>query len=230
MFGYQVLGFGVGGGGPALTVSYVTTVASVTDGTSFTFSGASIGAETAARVVIMAIGAGSGVSTAMTITGVTVAGNAATEQVTIADSGGTDTERSSIYAIAVPSGTTADIVVTTSHTARYCAVAVYIADLASITKSASATNTVEPIVMSIDVAAGGFVIATGQTRNDGGSNTYTVTGLTEDIDYDYGGGGDDAQFVAAHTNFSAAQTGLSITLDNSAAVGLHSGCAVAYNP
>jgi hypothetical protein len=101
-------------------LEYRTFVSSTTNASSYTFSSVDIGAASSDRLVIVvvhAVTAGGNID----ITGVTVAGNTATQRVLGPASG----IRNAIYTALVSSGTTGNIVVTTDITAGSMAVATY---------------------------------------------------------------------------------------------------------
>jgi len=101
-------------------LSYHTVVSSTTNASSYTFSSVDIGTASSDRLVIVTVHAVTATS-AINITGVTVAGVSATEQVTAPNTN----IRTAIYTALVSSGTTANITVTTSITAGSMAVATY---------------------------------------------------------------------------------------------------------
>lgn len=226
----QFNGFGVAqAGAAALTASYITHVESGTDGTSYSFATTDIGTAAADRVVILAVAAESGADKDMAITGITVGGVVATSQSAGAHrTGSFDCTLAELWSVALNAsyGTTATIVVSLSATARACGLAVYTAGMASITATYAANDTVDPMVMTIDCAAGGFIIACAAGKNDAGAaRTWTVTGLTEDTEWAIEG---NNEVVVAHENFAVAQSSLSITLDCSATPATSAGCAAAW--
>lgn len=111
-----------GVGKPQISIGYVTEAGSPSNLTTYTFSGTSIGAASADRVVIVAVAGMTG--SARTISSVTIGGNTATVAVTQASTSGTGT-RIGLYYLAVPAGTTADIVVTFSGAMASCRIAVF---------------------------------------------------------------------------------------------------------
>lgn len=105
-----------------ISITYGTEAGSASNRTTYTFAAASIGAASADRVVIVAAGGSSG--SARTISSVTIGGvtaNVAVTQGSTTSVGG----RVGLYYLAVPSGTTADIVVTFSGLMGNCRIATF---------------------------------------------------------------------------------------------------------
>lgn len=103
----------------AATIDYLTTLTDTVDATSFTFSGVSIGAAHSKRVIVLGLAVNDdGTPPTVTLT-VTIGGITATRQI------GANSNRSAIYAAVVPTGTTADIVVSGSETMTRCVVIVW---------------------------------------------------------------------------------------------------------
>lgn len=101
-------------------LQYHTFVSSTVNALSYTFNSVNIGTASSDRLVIVNVHAVTA-STAINITGVTVAGVSATALVTAPNTG----IRTAIYTALIPSGTVANIVVTTDITAGSMAVATY---------------------------------------------------------------------------------------------------------
>jgi hypothetical protein len=177
---------------------------------SWTFSSLDIGSAAADRVILVGVTNGSG--TVAAINGVSVAGNSATAIVQADGASSPNEERAEIWAVAVASGTTGDVVVTTSAADRGCGVVVWAAYGISTTAHDTATDAGDPMSVSIDIPAGGVCVGFCAVRsNSAGSSRWTWTGLTEDIDGLQWGttGGDIAS--GASLNPSTTQTGLSVT-------------------
>lgn len=179
--------------------------------TTYTFSTQSIGAAQAGRRIIVAAGCpANGVD--RTISSVTIGGDAATAIGTIASgAGGGAFAQAQLFVLQVDTGTTADIVVTWSGAADRCSVGVWAAyDLQSSTPTATLTSTANPQTGTINVSAGGILIAAAFDFNGvPTAATFTWAGPTERY---------DAQFVATNLFYSgasdayaAAQTGLTVT-------------------
>lgn len=164
------------------TTRYVTTVSSTTDLTTYTFSNASIGTAASDRYVIVGFSASTGTA-GITISSVTIAGITAT-LLSKAEYSATSASRvSGIYMAAVPTGTTATIVVTYSSTMARMALNVYrCIGLPTITPHSTASVTgASGTAYTLDVSgsSAGFVIAQAAVQ---ASTSFTWTGLTEDSD------------------------------------------------
>jgi hypothetical protein len=101
-------------------LEYRTALGSTTNASSYTFSNVDIGTASFDRLVIVVVHAVTA-SSAINITGVTIAGVTATEVVVGPNTG----IRNAIFTALVPTGTTGNIVVTTSITAGSMAIATY---------------------------------------------------------------------------------------------------------
>lgn len=168
--------------------SYVTNTFTdrVYSTSNFTFTGVSIGTADANRIIVLVVGGYSNAASGAlgTLSSVTVGGNTATQIITQAI--GTLTT-ASIYAIAVPTGTTADIVVAHGG-ATTCGVGVYrmISNTLRINaKDAKSTftsgNTPNALSVNLSTSANSPVVAVAYGQNDG---TVTWTNVTEDFDVD----------------------------------------------
>jgi hypothetical protein len=186
----HLVGFGVGGAEPP-TLSYQTTTESGTDTTTYTFAGTAIGAESAARHVVVAT---AGVAGAGLINSVTLGGNGMTEVVTVI---GGAAMRGGIYILAVPTGTTASIVVTFANTQNRCGLAVWaLYGLNSATAVDTATATAEGS-LNLDTQDGGIVVAYGQLNSSG--QTMAWTGVTADATQT----GENVKWSASASNVAA---------------------------
>jgi hypothetical protein len=186
----HLVGFGAGGAEPP-TLSYQTTTESGTDTTTYTFAGTAIGAESAARYVVVAT---AGVAGAGLINSVTLGGNGMTEVVTVI---GGAAMRGGIYILAVPTGTTASIVVTFANTQNRCGLAVWaLYGLNSATAVDTATATAEGS-LNLDTQDGGIVVAYGQLNSSG--QTMAWTGVTADATQT----GENVKWSASASNVAA---------------------------
>jgi hypothetical protein len=202
----HLVGFGAGGAEPP-TLSYQTTTESGTDTTTYTFAGTAIGAESAARYVVVAT---AGVAGAGLINSVTLGGNGMTEVVTVI---GGAAMRGGIYILAVPTGTTASIVVTFANTQNRCGLAVWaLYGLNSATAVDTATATAEGAgSLNLDTQDGGIVVAYGQLNSSG--QTMAWTGVTADAEQT----GENVKWSASASNVTAATprtVSTNITPDN----------------
>lgn len=181
----KLLGANVSIIGTSPSVSYVTVVSSTTDASTYTFNSTNIGIADATRLVVVCIATNSG--SVRTINRVTI--NGATATLIQKSDGGSLNSKAGMYALAVPTGTTADIVVNMSNTEGRCIVHVYaLYNLTSTTpvtsnvsqNAASTSRTLTVAGNAGDVVLG-FSIFDGGTRTSTWSNTAGVVGNNEFI-------------------------------------------------
>lgn len=151
----------------------------------WTFSGMSIGAAASDRFVIVAVYAPSTSTNAPDcITAVTIAGVSATQLANVETSNGYHVY--DFWGASVPTGTTGDVVVTSSSGRASMSVAVYRAiGLQSTTPTATASdNTASADVLSagITVQSGGFAVAMSGIQHGSATCTWGGSGMTEDAD------------------------------------------------
>ncbi|MBL6931201.1 MAG: hypothetical protein ISR46_06840, partial [Rhodospirillales bacterium] len=160
--------------GAATTMAYVGQTVDTSTLTTFTFSSHAIGTASPDRKVIVGI---SSVGTGRWVTSMTIGGIAAKLVVRSAMSA----DHVALWQADVPTGTTADIVVTFNTTSSHCAIGVYEAtgvgalystDL-DITNSAAMPT-------SVTCPENGFII--GVAGCTVGTDTFSWTNLTEDFD------------------------------------------------
>lgn len=167
------------GAAQTVTVDYVASYVSTTAGAAHSFSSCSIGTAATGRVVVACIAADNGVNTCALSSG-TINASAASVDVTTNIKNGT----AAVMSLALDSGTSADITATLSVSVSSCSVHIFaVYGAASTTPSAttSATGSTPP---SITIPAGGVCVGVGNANAQG--LTWTVTGVSEDADADYG--------------------------------------------
>ncbi len=154
------------------TLSYRTNATDNTDASTYTFAAADIGTAASDRYVVVGFAA----RNQATITSITVGGIAAT---LVKLQGNTDV--AALYIAAVPTGATADIVVTLPGTALRAGIGVWALYGLSASGAAEATaaSTAATADLSLTVTAGAIVI--GQAYNDAGLS-FAWVGLTENFD------------------------------------------------
>lgn len=159
-------------------------------GTVHTFSAAAIGAAASDRVIAVTINMGWNAVSTGTIDAVTIGGVSATPQIQGNVVGGGENFRSETWTALVPSGTTADVVVTISAAmggSRGMKIGVYrMVGGDGITASATASdsdsgNTTDALVVSVNTVAGGAVIIC-STGFPGAASPATTVGFTENED------------------------------------------------
>lgn len=196
----------VTGGVAAATITPTDNATQSTVSTTHTYSTRAIGTAFADRIVGVCFNLQPNSTAITAITTVTIGGITATQGTFVRISNRTV---STTYAAAVPTGTTATIVITADQNIFGSAISVYsMANVASVTATHSVTSTgVDPAAGSLNVMAGG--VAMGCAADDAGG-TVSWSNLTEDTDTAFGSGGAAS---AAHNAFASAQTGLSIQAD-----------------
>lgn len=171
----------------------------------YTWSGVSIGAAASDRLVIVSVGwAGLGT---VTLSSATIGGVSAT---IVAQTTGTNTGIAIIAAV-VPTGTTADIVVTMSAGMSRFYYAVWrgtgFVSTTAYDTDAPAGGASSARSATIDVPAGGFVFATSQGADSGG---VTWTNVTEDWDYS----DSNDKHNGGSASSSTLQSGLSVSVSS----------------
>ena len=176
------------GGGDLPVVLAFKDAQRIQDGTgSWTFASMDIGAAVASRFVIVGVYAPStSTDSSDAISGVTIGGVAANRLAQATTNPGTGEENHQIafYGLLVPTGVTADIVVSSSVDRASLAVSVWTATgLSSTTPTDIASDVVlssKTLSAAIDVDEGGFIIGIGMTQNR--NETCTWVGLGNDFD------------------------------------------------
>jgi len=180
----------------APSVAFTDSAYDSTNTTSYTFSSMDIGAADDDRYVYACVGSSNTVVSPLTFQTVTIGGVSATQLGASNADPANNLQPYAIYVAKVPSGTTADVVVTLNSSPANCAVALYRAvgvglgyvDLQS-------DNGSSPNSVSVDVPANGFILAHG--NKNGETIRVTMTGVTEQ--YDFGGENDMAIFGGLNT-------------------------------
>lgn len=207
----QFVGFGAGAEDVvAASIAYTDHVEDGTDTSNYTFSTRAIGTAASNRYVVAAIGIAN--SSPPTISSVTIGGVSATlvTQVT-----GTY-ERTAFYIAAVPTGTTATVVVNTSGSLR-CNIGLWaLYDLSSATATDTDSSTSSTGSVNLDISAGGVAIGFSNTFTSASARTFTWSNLTENFDVAYEG--NNQSVSGASAAFATAQSGLTISSTPSAGV------------
>lgn len=169
-----------------MSISYESYAASTANATIYTYSSQSIGTADSNRIVYVMSFTRAADGADITISSLTIGGVSATEQVFQQREFNGGDEHVSIWSAAVPTGTTADIVVTYSREMARAAIGVYTSTDASATASATATDVGATPSVTMTRAAGGTIAA---CQKRAGSNW---TGATENFDNSV-----EAQIVAS---------------------------------
>ena len=159
-------------------IAFQTLTGSFTTDTSYTFSSQPIGTAHSSRIVIVAVAY---INSSPASASVTVGGTAATEIAGCAKrttSGGSTEFQIKCFRVAVPSGTTASIVVTTSATGCWIGVwsAYYLRSATPVDATAHEPSS-GAVILDLNTSARGVGCGFGVT-----SSNVTWTGATEDHD------------------------------------------------
>ncbi len=185
-----------------MALTYLQETNDASNLTTYTFAAQNLGTASADRYIRVAIKARSSDGGARTLSSVTIGGVGATINVQAHTSG----DSTAIAGASIPTGATGDIVVTWSGGMGDCNIGVWAStgDV-SATATDSGSSTATPQTYSIDVVAGGYVIAVGSTSVGG---TCTWTNVTEKWDEVDGGGNN---WSGASDEFLTTQTNTAIT-------------------
>jgi len=157
---------------------YQASLGSAADLTIYTFSSVAIGPADGKRAVIVGVCTRDLSSTADIGVTVTVGGITATEVITAVSTADSGRNEAALYLAIVPSGTSADVVITYNRATDRCGIAVWSAyNLNSIVATDTATSTgLSSQTLDVDVQADGFAIGYSYANN---TPAWTWTGLTE---------------------------------------------------
>jgi hypothetical protein len=112
----------------------------------------------------------------------------------------------SFYALAVPSGTTADIVVSFSQNMTRCAIAVYaVYNLQGLTPVATGEDLTLPCSFGLAVTAGDLIIAGAYSTNTS-TDSWTWTNVTEDNEIKAEAGGRPTSAASLLTTVTETRT------------------------
>jgi hypothetical protein len=166
---------------PDAVAAFTDSATDTTDATAYTFTAKAIGAAAADRFVIVAAG-GSQAGT-HTIASLTIGGISARQVVTEEGNGGGENVRIAFWGAPVPTGATADIVVTFNAGMRRCGIGVWsVTGLRSLDPRAAITSQSSTASVDLPILPGGFVIGYSQIWISATASSFTWTGLTENFD------------------------------------------------
>lgn len=189
------------------TVTFTDSSVDAVDRSTYTFSAQALGVAAANRKIVVAIC----YSTTASITSVTIGGVTASQVVAATGTGGMKIE---LWQAAVPTGTTGDIVIVHPGTSDRDGIGVWaVYGAQSAANDTGSSTGVDPLADTLNIPAGGVAIGAA-VNNDAGVDTYTWTNLTENYDEVVE---DPADHSGASAAFAAAQTALSISVNESSA-------------
>jgi hypothetical protein len=208
----------------AADLEFLQAASSTANLTTFTFAGQNLGTAAADRVIVVGVSARAG-GTGTTVSTVTVDGESC--PVRVQQSSTPQSSIAAIASVALPAGTTGDVVVTFSAAAVRCGVQLYrmVGGEAVPTATYQHTNDATDPTASMDVPAGGAAL--GVAVANGGGQSATWAGLTEDYDAVLESG---STHSSASGDFAGAQTGLTVTCDFSGSLTANSGAFASFGP
>jgi hypothetical protein len=195
----------------AASISWNGETVTTANGSSYSaaFTAVAIGTASADRYVVLAVSAG--IVSSQSITSVTVNGNAATPLSVITDTPSTKAHMG-LYGIAVPSGTTAAIVITLSASVNRMSVgcwSIYGAQATPTVYSVSGASGNPYTISGITFPAGSVALAAASSYDGGTGRLNTWSGLTERYDKSIESG---CVITTADGTFASALTGQSVTI------------------
>jgi len=178
------------------TYNHVTTSTGAT--TSFTFSGEAIGAEASDRIIVIGITARKNGTGARSLSSATIGGITATKHVELQNSGDNSGYTAWISA-AVPSGTTATIILNFSASMFRCSIGVYVTTGMNATPTDTDSTVTDNSALNLSYVDGGVVVGVATSIANAAAAAWT--NLTEKYDASMSG---DTTYSGAQ---SAAQSG-----------------------
>jgi hypothetical protein len=190
------------------TISFTDSLLDTNTLTTYTESGRAIGTAHSTRQVVACFSSQINSGNDPTVVSVTIGGVAATLVVASATLG--STPGNWMYKAAVPTGTTADVVIVFGQAQVRCFISLFAMYNADTTAHDTGTAAnADPLTDTLNIPAGGVAVAGAQVI---GNCTFTWTNLTEGNDTSSGTWAQSAASAA----FATQQTALSITADPSA--------------
>lgn len=212
------------GGVEAFDLAFTTSAFDAVDRTTYTFSSQAIGDASASRYVIVGATSASG---SQTVSSMTIGGISASLIVSLGDSVESG-YRAELWAAAVPTGTTADVVVTYSGGVVRCGIGIWRMVGGSVTPTDTASASADPASDTINVAAGGGLCAIVLWSNTGAPYTTSWTGVDEDFDTNFGEG--DTNYSGGSKLYAAAQTGMTISASSDGSTNREAMVAASFPP
>jgi len=208
----QLVGFAAAAAVP-VTVSYTASAGDATDATAYTFSSQAIGTAGANRKVVVGTSCTRSAGAATSVSTLTIGGVSAT-LVVAAPTDGVNDRPTEFWQADVPTGTTADIVVTWGDAAVRCGIGVWAVYDAASAANDTGSSVADPMTDTLNIPANG--VAIGFSNSSGGTPaTHVWTGLTEDFD-SVNPEAEDV-YSGASDAFAVVQTGLTIESNPSVA-------------
>lgn len=204
------------------TVLYTANAVTTTSTTTFTFSSLAIGTAGSNRVIVVTIHSQGGSDTDKP-TNVTVGGTGLSE---IVSNEGSDSNFAVIWAGAVSTGTTGNVVVTWPASRDRCGVGVWAVYDSDTSAHDTLVSSAVPGTGTIDCPDGGVIIG-GYTISSSASRTFTWAGIDENYEH-------TMQWALTATGaskaFETAQTGLTVTCTPSGSASHKSMAVASFGP
>lgn len=165
----------------SVTVSYRTSgITSATGQTSLSLVGADLGTEANNRTIVVGVSYRGSLGSSRSVSSVAVAGISATR----VTAGLSTADGAEIYVARVRTGSTGDVVISMSGTCTHITAVVWAAYNVNhnfISRDNASTNT-NPVSATINIPAGGAAFAVAHDSGLTSGNTWSWSGLTEDVD------------------------------------------------
>ena len=207
---------------PVVTGSFASSGVSTADLSTYTFSGVALGTAATNRHVVIA--ANTGTASAADASSVTVGGVSAS---LVVRASGSDHTRAELWIASVPSGTTGDVVIVWSSAKDRCGYAAWAMYGASASASDTATDADTTPSQTIDIPAGGYLIAAQAGNGSGAARTATWTGPSENYDETIQ---DNFTQTGASDAYAAAQSGYTVAINFSGAMSLSAMAVASFTP
>lgn len=200
-----------------VSAAYLQNSALIANASAYTFATQNVGAVANDRVII--VGVTSAMISGGVPTSVVVGGVSATLLKSVAGSA------SSLWAVPLPAGTTANVVVTLPSAAVRCAVTLWrVTGMTGLSAYGSASDITGGGAMKLPVPSGGYVI--GVAYNFGSAaQTFTWTGITKQFDASSGSAPNIDTWSGAQ-GLSASDQLLTVTATPSGAAAANGSCVV----
>lgn len=164
--------------GVSKTLTFLQGAEDITNTTVFTFASQNLGTADAGRYIIACVFARNGA--AVSVSSVTIGGVTATEVAKVQSA--TPDSATGIFVANVPTGTTGDVVLTTSGSLR-AAISLYSATGITTTAFDSDISQAANPTATLNVTAGGFIVAAAASASTSGtSDSMSWTNATENYD------------------------------------------------
>lgn len=165
----------------AASVSYTDSEYQDSASTAYTFTGKAIGTAGGHRAIVVGV-AGAG-TTSRTVSSVTIGGVTATQIVFAEDLGNSLYAPAGLFIARVPTGTTANVVVTWSGGQSRCGVGVWaVYNLDSVAATATNSSLVSPSSLDLTIKPGGAAIGMFSGYDNNTFSAHTWVGLTKNFD------------------------------------------------